>query len=150
MGSARPDLSLRLAQSDPWLDAEERLIQCGVLVDGVVTGIMPYGIFVELEPGVTGLVHRSRFPRVDQRRARGCLLAGRSRQSDDRQPGSTSAPGRTQHGRLAATAAGGHCGWRREKRRRDARDDPPAVRTPSAPVLESLTLYGREVDLGGG
>ena len=29
---------------------------------GVVPGIMPYGIFVELEPSVTGLVHRLRFP----------------------------------------------------------------------------------------
>lgn len=57
----RPELSLRLAQDDPWLDIEERY-PLGALVDGEVTGIMPYGIFVELEPGVTGLTHNSRFP----------------------------------------------------------------------------------------
>lgn len=57
----RPELSLRLAQDDPWLNIEERY-PLGALVDGEVTGIMRYGIFVELEPGVTGLAHNSRFP----------------------------------------------------------------------------------------
>lgn len=57
----RPELSIRLAQHDPWHGVKERYPP-GLLVDGVVTGIMPYGVFVELEPGVTGLVHTSRFP----------------------------------------------------------------------------------------
>jgi len=60
------ELSLRLAQSDPWQDVKERY-PVGVLVEGVVTGIMPYGVFVELEPGVTGLLHRSRFPIWEKR-----------------------------------------------------------------------------------
>lgn len=55
------ELSLRLVQDDPWLDIEQRY-QAGKLLDGVITGIMPYGVFVELEQGVTGLVHTSRFP----------------------------------------------------------------------------------------
>lgn len=57
----RLEVSLRLAQGDPWLDAEWNY-PVGALVEGIVTGVMPYGIFVELEPGVTGLVHTSRFP----------------------------------------------------------------------------------------
>ena len=57
----RPEFSVRLAQDDPWLDVQEHYPK-GALVDGVVTGIMSYGVFVELEPGVTGLVHTSRFP----------------------------------------------------------------------------------------
>lgn len=57
----RPEFSLRLAHHDPWLDIEERY-PVGALVEGQVTGIMPYGVFVELEPGVTGLVHVSCFP----------------------------------------------------------------------------------------
>ena len=57
----RLEFSIRLAQDDPWLDIEEKYIT-GALVNGVVTGITSFGIFVELEPGVTGLVHISRFP----------------------------------------------------------------------------------------
>lgn len=57
----RPEFSVRLAQDDPWLDVQEHYPK-GALVDGVVTGIVSYGVFVELEPGVTGLVHTSRFP----------------------------------------------------------------------------------------
>ncbi|MFZ2488995.1 MAG: response regulator [Anaerolineae bacterium] len=60
-GHERPEFSIRLAQDDPWLDIEEKYV-VGGLVNGVVTGITAYGIFVELEPGVTGLVHTSRFP----------------------------------------------------------------------------------------
>ncbi len=57
----QPELSLRLAQDDPWLNIEERY-PAGALVDGIVTGIMPYGVFVELKRGGAGLVHTSRFP----------------------------------------------------------------------------------------
>lgn len=57
----RLELSVRLAKEDPWLDVLERY-PTGALVDGVVTGIVSYGVFIEIEPGVTGLVHTSRFP----------------------------------------------------------------------------------------
>jgi len=57
----QPELSVRLAQFDPWSDIERRY-PVGALVSGTVTGIMPYGVFVELEMGVTGLLHVSRFP----------------------------------------------------------------------------------------
>lgn len=57
----RLELSLRLAQSDCWRTIRDRY-PIGSLVDGVVTGIMPYGVFVELEPSITGLLHVSRLP----------------------------------------------------------------------------------------
>lgn len=56
-----PELSVRLAGADAWSNVEERF-QVGQLAEGVVTGIMPYGIFVELMPGIAGLVHISRLP----------------------------------------------------------------------------------------
>lgn len=64
--SGRPELSLRLAQADPWMDVRNRY-PVGALVEGVVTGIMPFGVFIELEPGVTGLLHTSHFPIWEQR-----------------------------------------------------------------------------------
>jgi len=57
----RLELSLRLAQNDPWADLATRY-QVGQLVTGVVTGVQPYGAFVEIEPGITGLLHHSRLP----------------------------------------------------------------------------------------
>lgn len=60
-GDERSEFSVRLAQDDPWLDIQERY-PLGTLVDGVVTGVVSYGVFVEMEPGVTGLIHTSRFP----------------------------------------------------------------------------------------
>lgn len=57
----RLELSLRMVRGDPWFDLCERHT-LGQIVGGVVTGLQPYGIFVEIEPGVTGLVHRSRLP----------------------------------------------------------------------------------------
>lgn len=62
----RPELSIRLVEFDPWRGIQDRY-PVGLLVDGEVTGVMPYGVFVELEPGVTGLVHTSRFPVWAQR-----------------------------------------------------------------------------------
>lgn len=60
------ELSLRFVQSDPWLDVK-KLYPAGALVEGVVTGVMPYGVFIELQSGITGLLHRSRFPAWEQR-----------------------------------------------------------------------------------
>lgn len=57
----RLELSLRLAEHDPW-DQIETKYPLGKLVTGTITGIQPYGLFIELEPGLTGLMHRSRLP----------------------------------------------------------------------------------------
>jgi signal transduction histidine kinase/predicted RNA-binding protein with RPS1 domain/ActR/RegA family two-component response regulator len=57
----RPELSVRLAQSDSWHEIKKRY-PAGSLVEGVVTGVMPYGAFVEVEPGISGLLHISHYP----------------------------------------------------------------------------------------
>lgn len=51
-------LSLRRTKPDPWLSIEERY-QRGQSVEGAVTNITDFGAFVQLEPGVEGLVHIS-------------------------------------------------------------------------------------------
>ncbi len=64
----RLELSLRLAENDPWTDLPTRYA-LGQIVSGTITGIQPYGVFVEIEPGITGLLHRSRLPLWVQNRA---------------------------------------------------------------------------------
>jgi small subunit ribosomal protein S1 len=55
----RISLSLReLASGDPWLDAASRY-PVGTLVDGVVERTAAFGVFVEIEPGITGLIPAS-------------------------------------------------------------------------------------------
>ncbi len=54
----RVSLSLRQTEGDPWERIEERYT-LGQLIDGRVTRIVSYGAFVEVEPGVEGLVHIS-------------------------------------------------------------------------------------------
>jgi small subunit ribosomal protein S1 len=55
----RLSLSLReLASGDPWLDAATRY-PTGTVVDGVVERTAAFGVFVELEPGLTGLIPAS-------------------------------------------------------------------------------------------
>ena len=54
----RVSLSLKLLQPDPWQGAQERYNE-GDRVSGCVVSVTDYGIFVELEPGVEGLVHVS-------------------------------------------------------------------------------------------
>lgn len=54
----RISLSIRDAKGDPWLDAVEKFPQ-GAVVTGVVESKSPYGIFVNLAPGVTALLPQS-------------------------------------------------------------------------------------------
>lgn len=54
----RVGLSYKRTQPDPWVDVESRY-QPEQLVVGTVTHIVDFGAFVELEPGVEGLVHIS-------------------------------------------------------------------------------------------
>ncbi len=51
-------LSIRALAKDPWLDAANRYSP-GTRVDGKVTRLQPFGAFVELEPGLEGLIHIS-------------------------------------------------------------------------------------------
>ena len=51
-------LSIRALAKDPWQDVAERF-PVGARVKGAVTRLQPFGAFIELEPGVEGLVHVS-------------------------------------------------------------------------------------------
>ena len=51
-------LSIRALARDPWSDADQRFA-VGTRVQGTVSRLQPFGAFVELEPGVDGLVHVS-------------------------------------------------------------------------------------------
>ena len=51
-------LGLKQLQAEPWETAPERLV-AGQRVSGTVTRLMDFGAFVELEPGVEGLIHIS-------------------------------------------------------------------------------------------
>jgi len=56
----RISLSLRKTQPDPWTTVDERY-HPGDIVRGKVVRLVSFGAFVELEPGVEGLVHISRI-----------------------------------------------------------------------------------------
>ena len=59
-GSGRVGLSLRALASDPWATAAERF-PVGASVCGTVRRLEQFGAFVELAPGLDGLVHVSRL-----------------------------------------------------------------------------------------
>ncbi len=54
----RISLSLKALADDPW-DAVERVAPSGVVAQGVVRRLMDFGAFVELAPGIEGLLHVS-------------------------------------------------------------------------------------------
>lgn len=57
-GSERFSLGIKQIQPDPWDTVEERY-KVGTEISGVVTNITDFGVFVELEEGIEGLVHVS-------------------------------------------------------------------------------------------
>ena len=52
----RISLSIKQAAGDPWDSVLER-IQKGSIITGPVTNVTDFGAFVEIEPGVEGLIH---------------------------------------------------------------------------------------------
>jgi small subunit ribosomal protein S1 len=54
----RISLSLKALATDPWQDATATLNE-GARVRGTITRLQPFGAFVEIAPGVEGLVHIS-------------------------------------------------------------------------------------------
>ena len=56
----RISLSLKQAQANPWKTVDERY-QIGQIVKGTIVRMVSFGAFVEIEPGVEGLVHISRL-----------------------------------------------------------------------------------------
>ncbi len=51
-------LGLKQLEADPWTTAPERL-QAGQRINGTVTRLTDFGAFVEIEPGLEGLIHIS-------------------------------------------------------------------------------------------
>ncbi|MBF0587424.1 30S ribosomal protein S1 [Prosthecochloris sp. N3] len=51
-------LSMKRVNEDPWIALSEKYVE-GTLHKGTVSNITDFGVFVELEPGVDGLVHIS-------------------------------------------------------------------------------------------
>jgi len=51
-------LGLKQRLPDPWQDIENKFV-VGAKVKGKVVNILPYGVFVELEKGIEGLIHVS-------------------------------------------------------------------------------------------
>ncbi|MCT2537400.1 30S ribosomal protein S1 [Aquibacillus koreensis] len=56
----RISLSLKETQPGPWENIEER-VQVGAILDGTVKRLVNFGAFVEVLPGVEGLVHISQI-----------------------------------------------------------------------------------------
>jgi len=57
-GNERVSLGLKQIQPDPWVDAALRY-PIGKRLQGKVVSLTDYGAFIELEPGIEGLVHVS-------------------------------------------------------------------------------------------
>ena len=55
----RISLGMKQLQADPWLGIEAKFPAGGTRFKGRVTNITDYGAFVELEPGIEGLIHVS-------------------------------------------------------------------------------------------
>ena len=71
--SRRISLGLKQLQAEPWDSATERY-QLGQRVTGVVTRLMDFGAFVELEPGIEGMIHVSEMSWVNKVRKPGDIL----------------------------------------------------------------------------
>jgi len=56
--SRKMSLSIKQLSSDPWSSIEEKF-PVGSRHSGLVKNITPYGVFVELQPGIGGMIHIS-------------------------------------------------------------------------------------------
>jgi small subunit ribosomal protein S1 len=56
--SGKVSLGLKQRLPDPWQDIESKF-SVGTKIKGKVVNILPYGVFVELEKGIEGLIHVS-------------------------------------------------------------------------------------------
>ena len=59
-GTGKLNLSIKQLQDDPWSKVAEKY-GAGTTVKGTVSRAAPFGVFVNFEPGVDGLIHVSRI-----------------------------------------------------------------------------------------
>jgi small subunit ribosomal protein S1 len=74
-GGKRIGLGMKQLEPDPWDDLHHRLPD-DAIVDGKVTRLMDFGAFVEIEPGVEGLLHVSQLGRERVRRPQDVVKVG--------------------------------------------------------------------------
>lgn len=75
--SPRISLSMKQVQEDPWGTVNERF-HTGMQLEGVVVRTAPFGAFVEIAPGIDGLVHVSQMSWEHVRRAEDVVRVGDS------------------------------------------------------------------------
>lgn len=73
----RVGLSIKSLQPDPWHMVEERY-HAGQLIDGVVTHVVNFGAFIEVEDGLEGLIHVSELVDDASLRPRDVVKVGES------------------------------------------------------------------------
>ncbi|GDY12432.1 30S ribosomal protein S1 [Planctomycetota bacterium] len=61
----RISLGMRQLQPDPWTDAIPKKFKRGTVVDGKVTKVTNFGVFVDILDGLEGLLHVSEMPPGD-------------------------------------------------------------------------------------
>ncbi len=54
----RISLSLKATQEDPWEQLSKK-VQPGEIIEGTITKLVPFGAFVQVAPGIEGLIHIS-------------------------------------------------------------------------------------------
>ena len=75
---SRVALSLKRLRANPWDTAETRY-QTGMLIDAVITSVVPFGAFARLEEGLDGLIHISEMsPGGEKINPRDMLKEGQS------------------------------------------------------------------------
>lgn len=74
----RVSLSVKQLQPDPWLEAVKQY-QIGQVVEGRVTKVMPFGVFVELSKDIQGLAHLAELSHDAVKDAEGILKVGETK-----------------------------------------------------------------------
>jgi small subunit ribosomal protein S1 len=74
-GGKRIGLGMKQLEPDPWADAARRYPP-DTTIEGTVTRLMEFGAFVELEPGLEGLVHVSQLSKDRVRNPRDVVKPG--------------------------------------------------------------------------
>jgi ribosomal protein S1 len=64
-GSGKLNLSVKRLSQDPWEEIEKNFPQ-GKKVKGKVSRVAPFGAFINLAPGIEGLLHISKIPSGDE------------------------------------------------------------------------------------
>jgi small subunit ribosomal protein S1 len=76
-GGRRIALSMKELEADPWLEVGNRVAP-GALITGRIVRLMEFGAFVELFPGIEGLLHVSQMGKERVRRPQDAVKPGES------------------------------------------------------------------------